>query len=322
MYHVKTGETFHAGGVALMGDARFFSDREPDCRIDETARQALGHFLRERRERIAPADVGISSRRSRRTPGLRREEVAFLADIGVKWYARLEAGDEIHPSPATLTSIAVALRLSNVEHEYVLELAGLRRPIASDTEVTLSIPQSLAALVRTTRGIAVTVSDRILTPLAWNPLADELDGHSRFRLPVERNMLVRCLLDADFIEFLGPCREELVMRAIGMFRLNYASARPSPLLEAVYEAIKNDALFDKIWRRRTVSRDLNDENVTVRNHEVVGQLATHSTDLSIATSPDLLLRLVSPETEKKFVRLENLSSERSINPRSKLTACY
>ena len=73
---------------------------------------------------MAPEQVGITSRRGRRTPGLRREEVAFLADIGVKWYARLEAGEDVHPSAATLTGVAFALRLSSAELEYVLELAG------------------------------------------------------------------------------------------------------------------------------------------------------------------------------------------------------
>ena len=89
---------------------------------------------------IAPEDVGIASRRGRRTPGLRREEVAFLADIGVKWYARLEAGDDIHPSEATLTGIAVALQLSSAEYEYMLDLAGLRHPLLSDPAEKTTIP--------------------------------------------------------------------------------------------------------------------------------------------------------------------------------------
>ena len=109
---------------------------EASCGTNETGRQALGRFLRERRERTSPEKVGIVSVRGRRTPGLRREEVAFLADIGVKWYARLEAGDEIHPSAATLTGIANALRLSNAELEYVLELAGVTQPLATPAKST------------------------------------------------------------------------------------------------------------------------------------------------------------------------------------------
>ena len=122
-------------------------NREASCGTTETGRQALGRFLRERRERTSPEAVGIVSVRGRRTPGLRREEVAFLADIGVKWYARLEAGDEIHPSAATLTGIATALRLSNAELEYVLELAGVRQPLATPSEVDLTIPEPIAALL-------------------------------------------------------------------------------------------------------------------------------------------------------------------------------
>ena len=121
--------------------------REIVCRTDETSRQALGRFLRERRERTKPEAVGISSTRGRRTPGLRREEVAFLADIGVKWYARLEAGDEIHPSAATLTGIAIALRLSNAELEYVLELAGVRQPQATSSKIDLTMPEPVSALL-------------------------------------------------------------------------------------------------------------------------------------------------------------------------------
>ena len=123
-------------------------ERSDVCRMDETDRQALGRFLRERRERVKPEDVGISSARGRpETPGLRREEVvAFLADIGVNWYARLEAGDQIRPSPTTLAGIAVALQLSNTELEYMLELAGVRLPVAVPAAIDLAVPESLTPL--------------------------------------------------------------------------------------------------------------------------------------------------------------------------------
>jgi len=130
----------------------------PEYAIDfEPRRQALGHFLRERRASLTPEQVGISSQRGRRTPGLRREEVAFLADIGVKWYARLEAGDDIHPSEATLTGIAVALRLSTTEFEYMLDLAGLRRPPFNDSSQTKTPPETLRAFVGGIHGAAAAV---------------------------------------------------------------------------------------------------------------------------------------------------------------------
>lgn len=304
-----------------MTDSRSAGGERP--MVDETSRQALGRFLRERRERIAPEQVGITSRRGRRTPGLRREEVAFLADIGVKWYARLEAGDEIHPSAATITSVAVAFRLSDVELEYVLELAGLRQQLTFAEAVDLTIPESLSVLLAQMRGVAATVGDRILTPLRWNPLSDALYGHSKHRLPVRRNALVRSLQDPDFITFLGPDRDELVVRAIGMLRLNYASHRPSPFASVVYEAIKDDPLFHRAWEQRVVAGELTGERVSIRIHPIVGRLAMYATDASIASHPDIFLRTFAPaddETAAAFERLEAMAS-RSNGAGVKLPEC-
>jgi transcriptional regulator with XRE-family HTH domain len=291
------------------------------CTAEETAREALGRFLRERREAIAPEQVGISSRRGRRTPGLRREEVAFLADIGAKWYARLEAGHEINPSEATLTGIAVALQLSAAELEYMLELAGLRlRPLPSEEKNEM--PEPMPALLRNLHGVAAMVTDRILTPLCWNALADALYGLSRYNHPVDRNALVRSLFDSDFIAFLEPEREEFVTRAVGMFRLNYSSRQLSPFAPAVYEKVKDHPLFQRLWNRRIIFADLWGENVIVRNHPVLGVIRVYASDFSATTRRGLILRTVVPadeETAAKFGRLEGLGTEQPANQKSSLT---
>lgn len=276
--------------------------------VHESRRQALGRFLRERREAVVPEDVGISSRRGRRTPGLRREEVAFLADIGVKWYARLEAGDEIHPSEVTLMGIAVALKLSPAELEYMLDLAGLRQSLLAAEEVKSAMPEPISALLVNFRGVAATVGDRILTPLRWNALGDAIYGHSKHDDPVERNGLVRSLFDAEFIDFLGAEREELVFRAVGMLRLNGSSQYPSPLMDAVYERVKGDALFERAWDRRVIAGELSSERPMVRHHPIVGKLFVFAIDCSIPMRPDLFLRTLAPadsETAAKFERLES-----------------
>ena len=297
-----------------MAKATIF-ELEPHAQMRESGRQALGRFLRARREAIAPEEVGISSRRGRRTPGLRREEVAFLADIGVKWYARLEAGDEIHPSVATLTGIAVALRLSNIELEYMLELSGQQLSAIPPGKVDLTLPESIGALLGSLRGVAATIGDRILTPLGWNDLADTLYGYSRYKLPVERNSLVRSLRDAEFIEYLGSEREAFVSQAVGMFRLNRASQRPSPLGDAVYEAIKDEPAFREAWMRRTVAGEVAADAITIREHAVVGRLAMYSLDGHIPSRADLFLRVRSPadeETAAKFEQLENIGTQRRV----------
>ena len=279
----------------------------------ETPREALGRFLRKRREAIIPHDVGIASRRGRRTPGLRREEVAFLADIGVKWYARLEAGDDIRPSESTLTGIATALHLSAAEFEYMLELAGLRRSLPREVEVETTIPPAVSSLLDSLQGVAATVGDKILTPLRWNALGDAMYGHSRYEHPVERNALVRCLFDRDFISFLGAERDELLLRAVGMFRLNYSSQRPSPFAEAVYERIKDEPYFLQAWNRRFVAGELSDQNASIRNHAVVGRVLVYAIDFNTSTRPDLILRTLVPadrETVEKFKLLESLAEKR------------
>ena len=276
----------------------------------ETRHEALARFLRSRREAIAPEQVGISSRRGRRTPGLRREEVAFLADIGVKWYARLEAADEINPSESTLIGIAAALQLSSAEFEYMLDLAGLRHSSLTDGEVRTTIPEPIPALLESLRGISATVGDKILTPLQWNGLAEAIYGHSRFTNPVERNALVRCLFDPDFVELLGSEREALLLRAVGMFRLNYSSPRPSPFADAVFERIKDEPLFQWAWNRRLVAGELSDESLMVRNHPQFGRLVVYAIDLGISMRPDLLLRTLVPGDAETAAKLDSLRRDR------------
>src|SRR5215468_7741813 len=87
-----------------------------------TTRAELSGFLQSRRARISPATVGLPAGRRRRTPGLRREEVADLAGIGVDWYIRLEQGRSVSPSVATIDALARALRLSRAEHRHLQEL--------------------------------------------------------------------------------------------------------------------------------------------------------------------------------------------------------
>ncbi len=277
--------------------------------MDETRHEALGRFLRARREALAPEQAGLSSRRGRRTPGLRREEVAFLADIGVKWYARMEAGEEVRPSIATLTRIASALRLTAAEYQYILDLAGRRAPRMSRPEIPGPVSFLMDAFARNLRGVAVVTVDRILTPLRWNALAEALWGHSRYEDPLERNALVRGLFDPELIAFLGDEREGAVRNAVGMLRRDLSSETPNPLAGRVYDKIKEHPMFQKAWEKRVVADEVTDETFIVRNHARVGRLAMYGIDLSVATGSDWFLRTLLPadkETEAKFAQLEEL----------------
>ena len=116
-------------------------------------RGQLADFLRSRRARLTPADVGLpgdSEPGRRRTPGLRREEVAELSGVGVTWYTWLEQGRKIPASPQVIDALARALRLSGDEHRHLRELAGLTAPpAAADDDTQPRLQRLVDAVART-----------------------------------------------------------------------------------------------------------------------------------------------------------------------------
>src|ERR1700754_466502 len=112
-------------------------------------RQALADFLRVRRARLQPDEVGLPARKRRRTPGLRREEVAERANVGVSWYTLLEQGRDVHPSREVLQSIADALQLTPDERQHLFFFANqhdLVETSASDELVSPALRRVLDAL--------------------------------------------------------------------------------------------------------------------------------------------------------------------------------
>src|SRR4051812_35444360 len=113
--------------------------------MPESTRNGLGEFLRSRREKLSPEAAGVPDRRRRRTPGLRREEVAELAGIGVDWYIRLEQGRAVSPSVTTLEALARVLRLDETEKDHLRALA--RRPHHQRPFVRERVPEAIQHLI-------------------------------------------------------------------------------------------------------------------------------------------------------------------------------
>ncbi|MFD2469148.1 helix-turn-helix transcriptional regulator [Amycolatopsis silviterrae] len=134
-------------------------------------RTELAGFLRSRRERIAPADVGLPAGRRRRTPGLRREEVARLAFISVEYYTRLEQARGPNPSNEVLAGLTRALRLSDVERDHLHDLAGAPRPARGPSRAVRQTILDLLDRLPQTAGIVFSATYEVL---AWNPLAAAL----------------------------------------------------------------------------------------------------------------------------------------------------
>ena len=157
-------------------------------------RQELGAFLRSRRERLRPEDVGLPSGPRRRTPGLRREEVAVLAYISTEYYVRLEQGRAPRPSGEVLAGIAGALRLTDAESDHLHVLAGTAR-----TRTGLhrrDVRPSILALLERLPPTAAFVTSAAFEVLAWNDLAAALMEDFARLTPENRNLARRA--------FLGP----------------------------------------------------------------------------------------------------------------------
>ena len=158
------------------------------------ARSGLGAFLRSRRERITPADVGLPAGRRRRTPGLRREEVAQLAFISTEYYTRLEQARGPNPSREVLAGLARALRLSDAERDHLHHLAGV--PPGPPPGPSRDVRPSILDLVRRLPLAAAIVNSAIYEVLAWNDLAAALMEDFSAVPRRDRNLARRA--------FLGP----------------------------------------------------------------------------------------------------------------------
>ncbi|MBO0832187.1 MAG: helix-turn-helix domain-containing protein [Actinobacteria bacterium] len=150
-------------------------------------RDDMATFLRTRRARVRPADVGLPTAGSRRTPGLRRQEVAQLAGISVDYYIRLEQARGPHPSRQVLAALARALMLTADEREYLFRMAGESPPPAAAP--VREVSQGIRALLDGLTQMPAYVVDARYDILAWNQLATHFIGDLSGFAESERNMI-------------------------------------------------------------------------------------------------------------------------------------
>ena len=185
--------------------------------MSDPSRSELGDFLRSRREKLSPQAVGLSDRRRRRTPGLKREEVAELAGIGVDWYTRLEQGRNVSPSIATIDAVARALRLGKVEHTHLRALARDtgRRAFTRET-----VPEAIRHLVEGLNQPAY-VTGRRWDILAWNAAAADIFPELSRLAEDDRNILIYVLTNPDARQLFGATWADEARRMVAQFRATH-----------------------------------------------------------------------------------------------------
>ncbi|MBW0019956.1 MAG: helix-turn-helix domain-containing protein [Mycobacterium sp.] len=186
---------------------------------------ALGDYLRARRQQVRPEDVGLIPGARRRVAGLRREELAMLAGISAEYYLRLEVGRDKHPSAQVVDALARVLRLDAKATGHLRNLANPTRPDTTDLEVARAY--ALAELIDQFL-VPAFVANRYLDVLAANPLARALSPeftpgqnflHWRFVDPAARDLYVdwdeaTASAVGGLREFAGPCKKDARMRAL------------------------------------------------------------------------------------------------------------
>lgn len=199
----------------------------------EAVSSELGDFLRSRRERLSPELVGLPAGRRRRTPGLRREEVAQLAGIGVDWYIRLEQGRAVSPSATTVEALARALRLNPVEQAHLRTLTrnAERRPFVREV-----VPDSLRRTVEALN-LPAYVTGRRWDVLAWNAAAAEVFAFDRVP-EADRNTLIQVLTNPKTRQLFGAGWAEEARRMIAQFRATHDLWAGDPAFTGLLERLR------------------------------------------------------------------------------------
>ena len=231
--------------------ARSVPARPSRSRDAATVRRAeLAAFLRSRRERISPADAGIPALGRRRTPGLRREEVAQLAGVGVTWYTWLEQGRDIRVSEQVLEAIARTLTLDTDERVHLFTLAGATEPaIANDSETVA--PETLAVLEQVAPFPAVVQNSRY-DVLAYNVMYGRLIGDLAAKPREDRNCMWLAFTDPAWRKAI-PDWDLVTGRMVAQLRSAMAEHVAEPAWKAFVRRLRlASPQFAALWEQHEV----------------------------------------------------------------------
>jgi transcriptional regulator with XRE-family HTH domain len=269
----------------------------PSSGSSVAARRAqLAGFLKARRAAITPADVGLPVSGSRRTPGLRREEVAQRAGVGLSWYTWLEQARDITPSAQVLLALSRALELSAPEQAHLFLLAGVAGPEGPDRPEN-EVDEQTAALVHALLPhIAYVLSPRF-DILVHNRAAEIILGDLVTRPPGRRNLLL-WQFDGQTDWSRSPKEWEVTARANLMdFRTEYARHPDDPSYQRLIDELtERNELLRSWWAEHAVQPP---EPVRKRiGHATLGPLDLLQSQSSLSHNPSLRLRILVPADDR------------------------
>lgn len=262
--------------------------------IIDARRREFGAFLRSRREKLTPASVGLPDGFRRRTPGLRREEVALLAGVGTTWYTWLEQGRDVRASVEVLSALADALLLDPAERRHLFTLSD--RP---STEIPIDGPEDVPAALRrmlaSLTGQPAYVLGRRWDVLAWNSAAVALFGDYGLLEGDARNTVHRVFTDPAHRQLLVDW-EIVAANSLAMFRADSARYAGDPDFERLIATLTQmSPEFRAWWPRQDVLRPLAGHKRL--RHPLGGPMNFEYTALAVIDRPDMKLVVYTPLDE-------------------------
>lgn len=262
----------------------------------------LGTFLKSRRSRLDPAAYGFTAAR-RRTPGLRREEVAQRASISAKWYTFLEQGRGGAPSTEVLDRLSHALELTGAEREHLFHLAQpRRRKGCRDAGGTVS--PGLRGLLDAMEFIPAFVKTPIWNIVAWNRAAAVVLNDYGALAPDRRNLLRLLFAEPDAPAKMADW-ESHARFAVAAFRLETARVGASDAAMALVDELSRSSLeFEAMWRENEVGT--HGEGTKRIEHPVAGALTLEYSTFAVDGQPELGLVVFTPATPADMKRIRSL----------------
>ena len=268
----------------------------------------LGTYLRDRRMKLDPAALGFPPGR-RRTPGLRREEVAQRAHISPTWYTWLEQGRGGAPSADVLDRIAQALMLTDVEREHLF-LLGLGRPPVARYREKDGVTPRLQRVLDALEPSPALIRTATWNVLAWNRAATVMLGDYGSLPPHQRNVLRTIFLDprSRAVQYDW---ESVARHVIGAFRVDAARAGAAAEVEPLVDELSRlSPEFRAMWRDNDV-REIQGEAIKRIRHPVLGPLAFEYSIFSVDGRTDLSMCVYNPATPAD---VEKIASQIGLMP--------
>jgi transcriptional regulator with XRE-family HTH domain len=271
---------------------------------DEIRRHELSDFLRNRRGRLTPADVGLPATNRRRTPGLRREEVAQLAGVSVTWYTWLEQKRPIGVSSGVLNNLARVLRLDPAERMQLFQLA-LRHPVLHSLSSRETVSPLIRRLLERTDPVPAFVMGRRWDILGWSraALAFFVDFE---RVPAdERNMLWLFFTNPVMRSFVVDWRSR-AQDTLARFRADYGRHAGDAQFVQLVERLKSVSReFAEWWPRHDILPMSEGRNEY--NHPVAGRMVVEHTTFSVSDNPEVrLIVFLAAAASNSIAKMEKL----------------